>query len=148
MHIWFGFAIARERDSLMKEAKPGHIYRIDSHDEFIKWVGWALCWCYDLYQRVVNGIDEAEDELAVKKVLLHPLWGDLKTYGWNQLQELRKIDEMSAAIAGVVIECGTDYHELIDLIDAAGIKMYEGKVRFVKCNENGLFKKAVKETLS
>lgn len=139
MHIWIGFSIARDKETLLREAKQGHIITVDSRTDFVSWIGQFVTAAYDLYKRVVDGIDEVQEEDQAHKIMQHPLWGDLRNFAHNQVSEARRLNLLFNKI---IIECGKDYHELVDLIIAADVKMYGGIVEFRKVDEEGSGKKA------
>lgn len=139
MHIWIGFSIARDKETLLREPKQGHIITVESRNDFVSWIGQFVTAAYDLYKRVVDGIDDVQEEDAAHKIMQHPLWGDLRNFAANQIQEAKKLNLLFNKI---VIECGKDYHELLDLIAAADVKMFGGIIEFRKSEAEGSSKKA------
>lgn len=139
MHIWIGFSIARDRETLLREAKQGHIIHVESRTDFVSWIGQFVTAAYDLYKRVADGIDDIQEEDAAYKIMQHPLWGDLRNFAVNQIQEAKRLDLIFNRI---VIECGKDYHELLDLIAAADVKLFGGVIEFRKSEVEGCSKKA------
>lgn len=142
MYIWFGFACAKDKETLLREEKPSHIVEVGDLNEFRHWLGDMFCKAYELFHQVEASIEmeTSRGEDVYGKLRRDSRFADLTDFVRRQIKEMER--SFPFAI-GMRITCGKDYHEIVDLInEVGGIKVSNRSVRFEKAEEPGIFRQA------
>lgn len=138
MHIWFGFACARDKATLERETKLSHIVEIKDIEEFQFWLGKTMFSFYDLFFAVEKGVDDYEGkESDLRRLVFDPRWMELLSFGISNREEARKNNTLFSYI---LIECGEYYHDLVNDINKMGLKIHGDTLRFGILDESGCSK--------
>lgn len=146
MWIWFGFACAKEKESLIREEKPSHIVQVGDLNEFRQWLGDMFCKAYELYARISSDIEMStpRQEDSYVAVRNNSKWMDLLSFVKRQIEEARKINPLTSCIK---VFCGKDYYQILDelCVDSNELTVMGTKIIFEKIDKDGIYREAVIE---
>lgn len=119
------FVCAKTKNELDKMMKPGFQYNWDNENEFKSWLGQFTINMYLLY-KLAQDTNENNVNQELLDLAAHPKFFELNTWIRNQVREFDKNypDKM------LIINLGTEYKSVIDLMEAAKIS-YGKKVVYL-----------------
>lgn len=123
MFVHFSFATAQTKEGLNKMAKPALMFELND-EEFEAWVGQMFIRCVDMFRLSLAQQYDQEVPAESLKLMQKTMFWSLRTWAQAQIELLRAIH--GDDIPDIMIQCGSDYEEVVNLIRKSGLSIVTG----------------------